>query len=457
MRAVNVLAALTLFRALTFAIPWIEPSPTAQGLLDAVRVSPRPTGAPGAKDIPLELRRRQQDLLYPPPDNWCGFIEGDYDNPLTCRSPLQCVNYGTAVGCCSNTLPGCTNVYTDCYAYGSSCDADCERDDKIRKCSDSDFPYCGTYSFPTGTYLYNCESTTNYGASSVEQLADFYVTAVSSTYERLTSSGSSAFSASAPTRSPLITSSPSTSSSSDDGGGLSADAIRGIAIGVSVGACAIFILLAFIIVRKRRANRMKRAAQPNLPPAYTPGPSMQQHNNQVYQPVPQQDQPYPPNQGGYFAPPAPGKDGAAVTSHASLSPGQDPSQQQRFSTANNSLLSPNTSVAGRESVYKMTGPTSPTITEVDGSDRPLPEADSIQRPQSTHQGLVSPLQTASNPGSPAPPAGHFMQQYGNPVQGQQQPGQGQMHNGYVAPHAGSHEMPPTQPYMGPYEMPHERH
>ncbi|KAL8822755.1 MAG: hypothetical protein Q9170_008387 [Blastenia crenularia] len=155
----------------------------------------------------------------------------------------------------------------------------------------------------------------------------------------------------------------------------------------------------------------------------------QQPSNPAYQPVPQQDQSYP---AGYFAP---SKDGAMVSSQpANISPGQ---QDPRYSsTTNNSYLSPNhIGGMGRDSAAY--NPTSPTVTEVDGSDRPLPEADSIQRPQSTHQGMVSPMMTAS---SPPPPSGQF--------------GQGQ---GYVNPHVGTHEMPHSQAYAGPYEMANERH
>lgn len=475
MRRFSVLV-VSLFNGLAFAIPWDEPFPTPQGLLDDAGVSPRPTAAPGVNHIPVELQRRQQNVLYPPPDNWCGFVEGDYgerlsallcshlltkiavDNPLTCRSALTCVKSGTAAGCCSNTLPGCTAVYTTCYDFGVSCDSDCESDHRIRKCSDTASPYCGTFSLPVGTYLYNCDSTSNIFASSVQPLSDFYATAISSTFQPFLPTVSSPSSTRSPP--PRITSSPSTSSSSDDGG-LSTGAIRGIAIGVSVGVCAIFILLAIFIVRRRRANRMKRASQPNGPPAYTPTP-MQQPNKVAYQAVPQQDQPYAPNQAGYFAPSGPGKEGVNVTSQPSLSPGQEFNQQQRYSNANPSFLSPNNTgqgpspVLGRDSFHRNSGLGSPTITEVDGSDRPMPEADSIQRPQSTHQGMVSPMHTISSAGSPPPPNSHFMQQHGNPSQGQQ-PGQGQMNNGYAAPYAGSHEMPPTQPYLGPYEMPNERH
>ncbi|KAL8916973.1 MAG: hypothetical protein Q9208_008228 [Pyrenodesmia sp. 3 TL-2023] len=404
MRLSNVVAVTAWLNGITFAIPWIEPLPTPRGLLADAGVSPRPTDAPGINGIPKELRRRQQDVQYPPPDNWCGLVEGDYD---------------------------------------------CRANDNIRKCSDSAFPYCGTYRFYGGTYLYNCEYTTNFGPSSVAQLSDFYETAITSSFRPIT-------------RPPVTTSSytsrytPSSSSSysSSGGGGLSASAIRGIAIGVSVGVCALFILLAIFIVRRRRANRMKQASQPNLPPAYTSSAPMQlqQQTSPAYQPVPQQDQSYAPAQAGYFAPSPSGKDGITVTSQPSLSPGQN------HSPVNVSQLSPNStrqshgSIAGRDSYM----PTSPTITEVDGSDRPMPEADSIQRPLSTHTGMVSPMATGSNAGSPPPPTGHFMQHHGNPARGQQ-PGQGQGQSGYVAPRLGTHEVASTQPNLGPHEMPNERH
>ncbi|KAL8704148.1 MAG: hypothetical protein Q9201_002698 [Fulgogasparrea decipioides] len=451
------MCALTLFAVapflleVAFAVPWIEPLPTPQNILADAGVSPRPTEAPGLHGIPKELMRRQQNVIYPPPANWCGFIDGDY-------SPLTCVNSGAALGCCPNTLAGCTYIYTTCYNRGDDCDAACESDDNIRKCSNAAFPYCGTYAFPGGTRMYNCRDTSAIIASSVEFLADYYITAISSTLAPSTDPFSF-------TRAPASASTSTTyhgytSDDTSSGGGLSAGAIRGIAIGVSIAVCVIFILLAVFIVRRRRANRIKRASQPNLPPAYTPGPPMQQQTNQVYQPVPQHDQSYPTTQAGYF-PPAPGKDGATAKPQPALSPGQDPNHQQRQSVASTALLSPPSehghgSIAGRDSVYKNNGPVSPTITEVDGTGRPLPEADSIQRPTSSHQGMVSPMLSGSNGGSPPPPGGHVMQQYGNLNQTPQQQGQSPVHNGYIPPHPGTHEVAHTQPYMGPYEMPHER-
>lgn len=89
MRLSNVLVAASLLNGLALAIPWIEPLPTPQGLLDAAGVSPRPTEAPGANGIPIELRKRKQNILYPPPDNWCGFIEGDYSELATALLSLR--------------------------------------------------------------------------------------------------------------------------------------------------------------------------------------------------------------------------------------------------------------------------------------------------------------------------------------------------------------------------------
>ena len=344
------------------------------------------------------------------------------------------------LGCCPNSAP-CSNIYTTCLEFGEYCDSICDANDKVLKCSISSFPYCGTYRFSGGTRLYNCDYTSA-SAVSVELLEDYYLTATLSSSRTTTRS---------PSRS-TYTYTPYTNSDSGGGSGLSASTIRNIAIGASLGVCVIFILIAVFVVKRRRANRMKAAqpSQPSLPPAYTPSAPMQQRppgSNPAYQPVPQQDQPHPPSQAGYFAPNAAGKNnGTSVTTQPSLSPPASQAPQQRHSAAPSSFLSPNPNDQGRESYFKANGPVSPTITEVDGSGRPLPEADSIERPMSTHQGMVSPMATGSSPGSPPP----------LPTM-QQHQGQGQVHKGYVAPRVGTHEVPHTQAYAGPYEMPEQRH
>ena len=66
----------SLFSDLAVAIPWAGPVPTPAGLMAMVGMSPKPTDAPGFEGIPQELRKR--NVIFPPPDNWCGFITGDY-------------------------------------------------------------------------------------------------------------------------------------------------------------------------------------------------------------------------------------------------------------------------------------------------------------------------------------------------------------------------------------------
>lgn len=70
-----ILAAL--FVHLNAAVPWLEPVQTPLGLMAAVGFSPLPTEAPGLGSIPKELLRKQDQVPYPPPVNWCGFVGGN--------------------------------------------------------------------------------------------------------------------------------------------------------------------------------------------------------------------------------------------------------------------------------------------------------------------------------------------------------------------------------------------
>ena len=75
----SLLAFLPFSVAVPGAMPWSGPMPTPQGLIATLGISPRPTEAPGANNIPKELRARQQsNVQFPPPDNWCGFVSGLY-------------------------------------------------------------------------------------------------------------------------------------------------------------------------------------------------------------------------------------------------------------------------------------------------------------------------------------------------------------------------------------------
>ncbi len=71
-----VLVVASLLLDIAAAIPWPGPMPTPAGLMAMAGMSPRPTDAPGSQGIPQELRKR--NVQYPPPENWCGFVTGDY-------------------------------------------------------------------------------------------------------------------------------------------------------------------------------------------------------------------------------------------------------------------------------------------------------------------------------------------------------------------------------------------
>lgn len=133
---------------LAVAIPWPGPLPTQAGLMAMAGMSPRPTDAPGFEGIPQALRKR--NVQYPPPDNWCGFIAGDYSgfgfpsriipvlnsrtgDPLSCRTQYTCAISGGAVGCCPDTTGVCDALYTTCYNYGDTCGSACQLDISIRK------------------------------------------------------------------------------------------------------------------------------------------------------------------------------------------------------------------------------------------------------------------------------------------------------------------------------------
>lgn len=82
MRFNTVAAAfVSLLLDFTVAVPWPEAVQTPVGLMAAGGFSPLPTGAPGLDlTIPKELARKSNSVLYPPPNNWCGFVGGNPGN-----------------------------------------------------------------------------------------------------------------------------------------------------------------------------------------------------------------------------------------------------------------------------------------------------------------------------------------------------------------------------------------
>ncbi|KAA6409492.1 MAG: hypothetical protein FRX48_07046 [Lasallia pustulata] len=168
--------SLPLLLPFSLAMPWLEPTATPTGVMASVGMSLLPTEAPGLNGIPKELLRRQASQVpYPPPNNWCGFVDGDPSSVLSCFPTKTCVYSGSVFGCCdAGPISTCTNLFTACVGYSHPCDNACMANDEILKCSDIQDPYCGTYTFPSGTSLYDCASTIAIGFMSVEFLADYY-------------------------------------------------------------------------------------------------------------------------------------------------------------------------------------------------------------------------------------------------------------------------------------------
>ncbi|MCJ1249898.1 hypothetical protein MMC30_007124 [Trapelia coarctata] len=264
------ITALLLLLHLTCAIPWAGPAPTPTGLMAEVGMSPWPTEAPGLNGIPKELLRRQQ-VPFPPPLNWCGFVNGDPNDPLSCYETKTCVYSGAVMGCCdAGLIATCENIYTTCLnsAELGSCGAACQSNFNVLKCSFPASRYCGTYNFAAGTRLYNCQSLPNQ-VSSVEFLADYYITQLSITLDGLipTIGASQTLSSfNRPVATTIVvtasgsesTDSSSTISTTTSSSSLSLGTIIGIAVGAGGGILAIIGgLIAFCCIRRR--NRKRRA------------------------------------------------------------------------------------------------------------------------------------------------------------------------------------------------------
>lgn len=371
------------------------------GLMASVGISPLPTEAPGLNGIPKELKPRQNALIYPPPNNWCGLIGGLTENILSCETSLSCVldNTASAAGCCPATDGPCTGIRTTCYGYNETCTGACESDISILKCSNTMLPYCGTYSFDGttgGTFLYNCQATDMFVASSVEFLPDYYLTAIGSTLTTASDSLASETAGSATAANTGSTVRPQSSSfttgTSDASTGLAAAAIGGIAAGIGLLVCFVLGLVIFFCLRSRKRKRL--AASQNIsqnmaghaPPTYQPPPMMQQHQQQQQQqqtghhPIPHQDNQFQgspndqPTQSGYFGGPTdPVKDSAFTHVSPIGSPSPNNMTPRPFSAISSQhsgeqrlgTLSPPVPVGLAQDHYKT--PNSSTTIEVDGT------------------------------------------------------------------------------------------
>ncbi|MCJ1259923.1 hypothetical protein MMC24_007762 [Lignoscripta atroalba] len=423
MRSLSTLTSGAILLAdLVVAVPWLEPVATPTGVMAQVGISLLPTQAPGLGNIPKELLRKQADLPFPPPVNWCGFVNGQSDDILSCVATMTCVYSGAVMGCCdAGLIETCTNIYTTCSNYGDSCGSACLQNDNILKCSFSEYPYCGTYAFDSGTRLYNCLSVP-YQVYTVESLADYYISAIGETLgytdgpfpftdvsetllpNSLTPSTtlpgpvSVASTANAIHTDAAITNPPVPTHRKK---GLSTGALIGIIIGIVAIILAIIIaLVAFVCIRRRkRRNNTNATLQHGTPMQQNPPPQQhqQQFANPAYNSLPQQDTQFKPPQQqpnyGNPPPPSPGimhppyntdikPTASATQTVTSISEPQSP-LPPRYSTANTSTvsgggsgaLSPNPTGTvsemgtNNESYYNRQPLSSPTITDIDGVSR----------------------------------------------------------------------------------------
>ncbi|KAI1921610.1 hypothetical protein LOZ65_003725 [Ophidiomyces ophidiicola] len=322
----TALAALLSLGGVDASMPSL-PQETPIGLMAAIGISPRPTDPPGLPaGLPRELMPRQKKttLPLPPPGYYCGLVEGDPENLLTCvNARANCVHQGTAIGCCvSKNIQDCTNIPSTCVNSADACDAACKANTRVLKCTVSTEPYCGIYSFAGGSTLFGCRAFATV-TSSVQKLDNYYSSVYGASWTTALAASTSSI-IDIPTRSSggVSTSSSQTSSttasgssspSPDDNKTLSSGAIAGVV----VGACAVVgIIVAFIIWFSCVRKKDKEATGPPIAPSNGPPPNQEQYTGQppnpqlgYYAPVPQEQKPVdtaqPPSYGYEKPPPSP--------------------------------------------------------------------------------------------------------------------------------------------------------
>ncbi|KAF3482704.1 uncharacterized protein GIQ15_02028 [Arthroderma uncinatum] len=313
-----VAALLSLAAVDASSLEHLMPAVTPAGMVAVDGMTPKPTPPPGlAAGIPLELAKRQSmgssSLLipFPPPAYYCGLVDGDPANPLTCvNARATCIYTGNAAGCClSKNISDCTTIPTTCYASSVSCDAACSKDSLALKCSISTLPYCGSYIFNQNTKLYGCYSYASV-SDNISPLSQYFSSVLGPDYAskysatHIPSSTTATESSSQESGTSVSDISPQPSSSTDPrpsptptpqpSTGLGAGPIAGIVVGCVAGVSAALIALWWFVLRKKPDT-----------PAPAPATAYTQNNNMPPTGMNPQHPGYnqtPPVAGGYYAP-----------------------------------------------------------------------------------------------------------------------------------------------------------
>ncbi|KAG6050333.1 hypothetical protein E4U39_004304 [Claviceps sp. Clav50 group G5] len=132
---------------------------------------PKPTPPPRPDDSHQDLVEKTAALetlttMMIVPDNTCGWLLARIDVPYTCARGDTCglvLAQPTGAVMCYNVNDETYDFALSCidyrsYYYSSACGYACNHNIYIRKCTNSSFPYCGTYDFLGGITDYRCHS-----------------------------------------------------------------------------------------------------------------------------------------------------------------------------------------------------------------------------------------------------------------------------------------------------------
>ncbi|KAH7035937.1 uncharacterized protein B0I36DRAFT_382547 [Microdochium trichocladiopsis] len=250
---------------------------------------------PGPSVAPELLRRDSYWTALVAPDNTCGFLNGENDNPWMCgNSAYSCAIITTSsppfgrLGCCSSGVCG---IKADCVNGGAGlstrCGAACQSDTETVKCTGGASTLCGSVDFGNGVHDFFCAtsgdrtfvtaSTTYFGQlgrffSTSSYAADFNATGAAGQTSTTASSVSTSSSRgptstpTTPTTTPAVSSTPDTNlvtvtpsptptpapvnngSSSTNTGAIAGGVVGGVAVLALVG-------LAVWLVRRRDKKR----------------------------------------------------------------------------------------------------------------------------------------------------------------------------------------------------------
>ncbi|KAK6080147.1 glutamyl-tRNA synthetase-like protein [Seiridium cupressi] len=297
-----------------------EPAQETEGImnLDPAGWTPKPTAAPGANLVEMELRKRAGTST-------CGYYAGYSSSAaVICQGSASCIlNSGDmAVGCCGSADVDDCSIPTVCVPSRSASAYTASNLDYTLLCTSSAYPNCVTYSYDRYDAQYAGYSALGCGADAATYSVEFYAPELgsalsntgqsSSSTQTSTSTTSSTTSPSSSTTSTGTTSSSSTRipggqttsppAGSNSSSGSSTGAIVGGVVG-GVGGLALIGLGIFFLVRHLKKNKNKAGSTP--PPAapaqnnvyYSPGPgpdpSLYGQSPQMGQ-APQQFSGYPP-------------------------------------------------------------------------------------------------------------------------------------------------------------------